>query len=106
GIQDSQQVAQLIDEFNQGLQPQVLKHQSVASSVAAGVLGGNPISKGVRAYSTRSSPRGVRMYSTNTRYPTNPNAPLRDTTNEKPANVALIGARGYTGQALINLLTA
>ncbi len=39
---------------------------------------------------------------------TNPNPPFgnRSASNTKPARVALIGARGYTGQALINLLNA
>jgi N-acetyl-gamma-glutamyl-phosphate reductase/acetylglutamate kinase len=35
---------------------------------------------------------------------TNPNPPLgeKNISNTQPAKVALIGARGYTGQALIN----
>lgn len=39
---------------------------------------------------------------------TNPNPPLgrKNATNSQPARVALIGARGYTGQALIGLLNA
>ncbi|MCJ1462441.1 Protein arg-6, mitochondrial [Pseudocyphellaria aurata] len=39
---------------------------------------------------------------------TNPNPPLgiNNASNTLPAKVALIGARGYTGQALINLLNA
>ena len=39
---------------------------------------------------------------------TNPNPPFgaKNSSNTKPAKVALIGARGYTGQALINLLNA
>lgn len=39
---------------------------------------------------------------------TNPNPPLgsKNSSNTKPARIALIGARGYTGQALINLLNA
>ena len=39
-------------------------------------------------------------------YSTNPNPPLGSSnqSSDKPARVALIGARGYTGQALINLL--
>ena len=39
---------------------------------------------------------------------TNPNPPLgtKNASNTQPAKVALIGARGYTGQALINLLYA
>ncbi|RKF53678.1 Protein arg-6, mitochondrial [Erysiphe neolycopersici] len=39
---------------------------------------------------------------------TNPNPPFgkKNSSNSKPAKVALIGARGYTGQALISLLNA
>lgn len=39
---------------------------------------------------------------------TNPNPPLGKTnrTNDKPSKVALIGARGYTGQALISLINS
>ena len=39
-------------------------------------------------------------------YSTNPNPPLgeKNVSNTQPSRVALIGARGYTGQALINLL--
>lgn len=39
---------------------------------------------------------------------TNPNPPLgsKNSSNSQPSKVALIGARGYTGEALINLLNA
>jgi N-acetyl-gamma-glutamyl-phosphate reductase / acetylglutamate kinase len=69
-----------------------------------------------RAYSTQTSPlrsfrsKGPRVadassgrgYATTT----NPNPPLgnKNSSNPQPARVALIGARGYTGQALIDLL--
>ncbi|KAM5346875.1 hypothetical protein ACJ41O_009880 [Fusarium nematophilum] len=38
---------------------------------------------------------------------TNPNPPLskKNTSNESPSRIGLIGARGYTGQALIDLLS-
>ncbi|KAL4805900.1 hypothetical protein BDV18DRAFT_152549 [Aspergillus unguis] len=47
--------------------------------------------------------QSVRTYAT-----TNPNPPLgeKNNSNAKPSKVALIGARGYTGQALINLINA
>lgn len=109
GIQDAQEVANLIDQFNHGKTPEVAQPltstaSKIASTVGAAagtVLGGkSPLSQ-ARAYSTKAT--GRRMYSTGD-YITNPNPPLRDSPNEKPANVALIGARGYTGQALINLI--
>ena len=74
-----------------------------------------------RAYSTKTAPlcsisssrrvqsrryrcfrHSARSYATTT----NPNPPLgsKNSTNSKPSKVALIGARGYTGQALISLL--
>ncbi|AOW01848.1 Aspartate/glutamate/uridylate kinase [Yarrowia lipolytica] len=37
-------------------------------------------------------------------FTTNPNPPIEKGTNTKPAKVALIGARGYTGKALIDLI--
>jgi N-acetyl-gamma-glutamyl-phosphate reductase/acetylglutamate kinase len=39
---------------------------------------------------------------------TNPNPPLgkKNASNESPSRIGLIGARGYTGQALIDLLNA
>jgi len=58
--------------------------------------GSSRISKRLKA-----SKRG---YATST---TNPNPPFgsKNASNSRPAKVALIGARGYTGQALINLLS-
>ncbi|CAK1355934.1 Protein arg11, mitochondrial [Cercospora beticola] len=75
---------------------------------AAKMAGGRPT--GARAFSTNARPRRhirtdglqqVRTYST-----TNPNPPLGIKNREKdyPSKVALIGARGYTGKALIDLL--
>jgi len=73
------------------------------------------VAQQARAYSTRTRPRlaatagrlGLEkrrgMATT-----TNPNPPIgkKNATSAKPARVALIGARGYTGQALIALLNA
>lgn len=68
-----------------------------------------------RSFSTQSNPLraarnaryvakpaiSVRMYST-----TNPNPPLgaKNSSNTEPSRVALIGARGYTGKALVDLI--
>jgi N-acetyl-gamma-glutamyl-phosphate reductase/acetylglutamate kinase len=58
----------------------------------------------------RASRRTMPLSATNAarQYSTNPNPPLGDKnkSNNRPSKVALIGARGYTGQALINLLNA
>lgn len=71
----------------------------------------SPTAQQTRAFSTTTRP-GMRplqstfgrprTYVTNT----NPNPPLgkKNITKDKPARVALIGARGYTGQALIDLI--
>jgi len=37
---------------------------------------------------------------------TNPNPPLKNAASDKPKRVALVGARGYTGQALISLINS
>jgi len=57
-----------------------------------------------RRASLRVSPLASRTYVTST----NPNPPLgvKNSSNTQPAKVALIGARGYTGQALIALLNS
>jgi len=102
GIKDPEEVAKLLDEFNRGEQPKDIKHTSRMAAAAPGLFGNSTLEQ-VRAYSTMV--RQHRGYATNA-HPTNPNPPLRDTLNDKPANVALIGARGYTGQALINLINA
>lgn len=45
---------------------------------------------------------GVRTFATET----NPNPPVREGTNTKKSRVALIGARGYTGQNLISMINS
>ena len=54
--------------------------------------------------SSRAFAPSSRSYATTT----NPNPPFgnKNSSNTQPAKVALIGARGYTGQALISLLNA
>src|SRR5690606_17498919 len=53
-----------------------------------------------------SSSVGLRVAARGYATTTNPNPPLgkKNATNDKASRVALIGARGYTGQALIALL--
>lgn len=119
GIEDADQVAKLIERFNQGEQPQIPNPPGSSpaasgassssgrmASVTPGLLGKSPVDQ-VRAYSTaRLAAR--RNYTTASQpahaTETNPNPPIRGATNDKPARVALIGARGYTGKALINLI--
>ncbi|KAL2069177.1 hypothetical protein VTL71DRAFT_15515 [Oculimacula yallundae] len=63
-----------------------------------------PVSKTARNTIPRTFGTSSRGYATTT----NPNPPFgaKNSSNTQPAKVALIGARGYTGQALISLLNA
>lgn len=62
----------------------------------------NPLRSARRARYTPKPALSVRTYATTT----NPNPPLgsKNSSNSKPSRVALIGARGYTGKALVDLL--
>jgi len=99
------------------LESKLHKAARVAASMASN-MGGS--AQQARAYSTTSKtqslnvlrssmhPRGrfvqssSRSYATTTKT-TNPNPPYgtKNSSNSKPAKIALVGARGYTGQALI-----
>ncbi|KAL9102856.1 MAG: hypothetical protein Q9163_002037 [Psora crenata] len=124
GVESGDEVRALMVEFKQhgrdifgdiNLESKLAK----AARRAGEILGGGVQQK--RAYSTsralssnnsQSSKRHLsqqnllpaRSYST--AGTTNPNPPfgVKNATNSAPAKVALIGARGYTGQALVNLL--
>ncbi|KAH9224847.1 hypothetical protein DL95DRAFT_517036 [Leptodontidium sp. 2 PMI_412] len=63
-----------------------------------------PVSKATRSNIPQTFATSSRGYATTT----NPNPPFgaKNSSNTRPAKVALIGARGYTGQALISLLNA
>ncbi|KAJ2977846.1 hypothetical protein NUW58_g7682 [Xylaria curta] len=62
----------------------------------------------VRTQSTRRIRQETAIHINNKRYitTTNPNPPLdkKNSSNDVPSRIGLIGARGYTGQALIDLL--
>jgi N-acetyl-gamma-glutamyl-phosphate reductase / acetylglutamate kinase len=126
GIQEFNEAAQLMEDFQtngramQGdtnLEARLKRAASQAQSSSmstpppAEFTAGQP--QFARAYSTRARPGIVRPvggpaarrgYATTT----NPNPPYgrKNATSDQPAKVALIGARGYTGQALIALLNA
>ena len=131
GVQNSQEVQQLMLEFGKhgrqmfgdlNLESKLLRAAQGASAPAGTVSKAAGIAQQVRAFSTASTPRrssqhlrgrvslskavvpSARGYATTT----NPNPPLgnKNSSNSQPARVALIGARGYTGQALINMLNA
>jgi N-acetyl-gamma-glutamyl-phosphate reductase / acetylglutamate kinase len=128
GLHDATETAQLVQEFlNNGrrmfgdvnLESQLHRAAIYAESLRSGSK--NQAQAQARAYSTRAKssfvsqtptrPRievpssfvvGVRGYASST----NPNPPYGTKFKSKdwPSKVALIGARGYTGQALIDLL--
>lgn len=111
GLESGEEVTQLMTEFakhgrsmlgDANLEARLHRAAATASSAIRG--------QQARAFSTSARPmsriiRGrpqARGYATST----NPNPPLgkHNSSNTAPARVALIGARGYTGQALIDLM--
>ena len=127
GIESGDEVKELMSEFTShgremfgdiNLESKLQK----AARVAMNMSGMSRNAEQARAYSTsarapsssvlrdsrhpqrRPAQTALRSYATTT----NPNPPygVTNSSNPKPAKVALIGARGYTGQALINLLNA
>ena len=124
GAEGVEEVMKLIDEFGKhgremfgdvNLERRLQKAAHLATGSVANP-GGNL--EQARAYSTSSTPTrlrtarrappafgtGHRTYATTT----NPNPPLgvNNASNSEPSKVALIGARGYSGKALIELLNA
>lgn len=104
GFENPQDVQNLIGKFI----AQAAIHEPLSSS---SVVTG--IKQQTRAFSTSARPTwaapkqrviGRRGFASTT----NPNPPLgkHNRTNDKPSRVALIGARGYTGQALISLINS
>ncbi|KAL4782726.1 hypothetical protein BJX76DRAFT_332078 [Aspergillus varians] len=122
GVESGDEVKLLVQEFTQhgrqmfgdiNLEARLQRAAQAAANIGKG-LGASAGQK--RTFSTAtnalrasrfgrpSAPiQSVRTYAT-----TNPNPPLgeKNMSNTKPSKVALIGARGYTGQALISLINA
>jgi N-acetyl-gamma-glutamyl-phosphate reductase/acetylglutamate kinase len=96
------------------LESKLQRAARVMSDAASAVTGSVGLQQ-ARAYSTqanslraaRSKSRRMQTVSTSRSYATttNPNPPLgtKNSSNPNPSRVALIGARGYTGKALIDL---
>ncbi|KAJ5889566.1 hypothetical protein N7504_010376 [Penicillium tannophilum] len=124
GVEEGEEVKQLVQEFTKNGRQMFgdinlesrLHRAHQAASLPKGFGASAASTEQKRAFSTSSNVlranravrpavavKGIRAYST-----TNPNPPLgeKNASNSSPAKVALIGARGYTGQALINLLNA
>lgn len=123
GIENGDEVKELVMEFNKhgrqmfgdiNLESRLQRTAAAASHLGKGFGASGASIEQKRAFSSSSNAlrvarsarpmvASVRTYAT-----TNPNPPLgeKNTSNSQPSKVALIGARGYTGQALINLLNA
>jgi N-acetyl-gamma-glutamyl-phosphate reductase/acetylglutamate kinase len=123
GIENGQEVTQLMSEFTKygrsmlgdaNLEARLHKAARAASGMSASVMQGSvPHLQQARAFSTssrRPTSRTAAKVGSSRGYATttNPNPPLgkQNSSNPAKAKVALIGARGYTGQALINLLNS
>lgn len=83
---DTEEVSQLIKDFDSS-------HigSALSSSKESGIFSSPAQKRGIHTMQRRS-------------YSTNPNPPIRQGTNNQKAKVALIGARGYTGQNLISMI--
>ena len=122
GLEDAEEVRQLMENFSRngremfgGMDQSSKRHGFVSPMKEE--LNNGIIMQQKRAYSTKRGIRSTmssasrligtspgfshRPYSTTT----NPNPPfgVKNSSREAPARVALVGARGYTGQALIDL---
>jgi N-acetyl-gamma-glutamyl-phosphate reductase/acetylglutamate kinase len=124
GIDNSDEVKELMTEFTKygrsmlgdaNLEARLQRAAKAASGMSASIKNSSqarafstsarrPVSKSSGAATSRTFAASSRGYATTT----NPNPPFgtKNSSNNQPAKVALIGARGYTGQALINLLNA
>ncbi|ODQ65322.1 bifunctional acetylglutamate kinase/N-acetyl-gamma-glutamyl-phosphate reductase [Nadsonia fulvescens var. elongata DSM 6958] len=111
GIQDTAAISNLISEFS-------LKVSAAKTAAPVESKSTPAFSSGqTRSYSTLARRPAYqfankafgnvrRAYSTSNTLGCNPNPPLKEGTNTQIAKVALIGARGYTGKALIDLINA
>ena len=128
GVQSGDEVKELMVEFNKhgrdlfgdiNLESRLHRAARAASMSIETAHGGSL--QQARAYSTSATPkrlvriltptiRSGRYFTTSSRHDnsTNPNPPFgsNNSTNSEPTRVALIGARGYTGQALVSLLNS
>ncbi|KAK4229576.1 Aspartate/glutamate/uridylate kinase [Podospora fimiseda] len=112
GIENGDELLKLMKDFTQNGRAMLGDSNLESRLHRAAKNGSKPAAQQVRSYTTLAR-RPVlpnfglakgRGYVTQT----NPNPPIgkRNTTKFQPARVALIGARGYTGQELIRLLDA
>lgn len=106
GVDSPEEVRDLVIEFSKHGR-EMLGDNSLESKLHRAAKVVSPQQK--RSYSTASRASmfaGPGMVQRRGYHTTNPNPPRgkKNASNSTPSKVALIGARGYTGQALINLL--
>ncbi|KAL4960051.1 bifunctional acetylglutamate kinase/N-acetyl-gamma-glutamyl-phosphate reductase [Aspergillus stella-maris] len=120
GVESGDEVKLLVQEFTQhgrqmfgdiNLESRLQRAAQAATNIGRGAAAQQKRTFSTSTNALRASRFGrpalpvqsVRTYAT-----TNPNPPLgeKNMSNTKPSKVALIGARGYTGQALISLINA
>jgi len=125
GIENGDEVKQLVQEFTKNgrqmfgdinLENRLHRAHQAAININKGFGASGASAEQKRAFSstsnvlraTRAKRPAVAVNAFRTYATTNPNPPLgeKNASNAQPAKVALIGARGYTGQALISLLNA
>ncbi|KAJ5203773.1 uncharacterized protein N7498_004652 [Penicillium cinerascens] len=125
GVESGDEVKQLVQEFTKNgrqmfgdinLENRLLRAHQAAININKGFGASGASVEQKRAFSstsnvlraTRAKRPAVAVNAFRTYTTTNPNPPLgeKNASNPQPAKVALIGARGYTGQALISLLNA
>jgi len=118
GLDKADEVKELMFEFTKhgrqmfgdiNLESKLQRAARTASNLTTRSVASSAVLTQARAYSTQSNSlrparygkMTVRTYGTTT----NPNPPYgtKNNSNSKPARIALIGARGYTGKALIDL---
>ncbi|PKY02335.1 protein arg-6, mitochondrial precursor [Aspergillus campestris IBT 28561] len=125
GIENGEEVKQLVQEFNKdgrqmfgdlNLESRLHRAAQAATNIGKGFGASAASTEQKRTFSTtgnalraaRSGRPTVPVQAVRTFVTTNPNPPLgeKNMSNTQPSKVALIGARGYTGQALISLINA
>lgn len=118
GIEDGNEIIKVMRDFETNgremLGDSNLEARMQRAAINTGASSASPaVRQQARGYATaaRRTPSLLSRQAGQTRgfaTTTNPNPPLgkRNKTREGPAKVALIGARGYTGQALIALLNS
>ncbi|CAH2354069.1 protein Arg5p,6, mitochondrial [[Candida] railenensis] len=92
------QVSELIKEFDTSSN---FNSSSLSSSKESGVFSSPTQKRGLHTYNNHFKSQ---FYHARRQITTNPNPPKRESTNNQKLKVALIGARGYTGQNLISMI--